>query len=290
MKIKFQNLACWLMCTCLIITATACSTTEKNSNKPVIAVSIVPEAFFVTAICKDHARVVIMIPSGSSPENYEPSAKEVADFQDADLYFSIGVPTEETNILPKLNQNTKRIALNDVVSKVYDERTFISGERDPHIWLSPKRAKVMVETIRDEMIALDPSHQSEYTLNAKELLNQLDAVDLEVKAALHGVKNAAFIVYHPAFGYLADDYGLTMYALEQEGKEATPEHLKKMIDFAKENNIKVLFYQAEIDSSQSRAFAEEIGGKTAMLSPLSADYINNLRTMAKTLAEGLGNE
>lgn len=78
-----------------------------------------------------------------------------------------------------------------------------------------------------------------------------------------------------------------MYALEEDGKEATAQHLEEMVDLAKEENIKVIFYQEEIDSSQSEAFAEEIGGKTIQLSPLAADYINNLKNMAQTMAEAM---
>ncbi|MPN61082.1 hypothetical protein SDC9_208816 [bioreactor metagenome] len=78
-----------------------------------------------------------------------------------------------------------------------------------------------------------------------------------------------------------------MYALEEEGKEATIEHLQDMIDLAKEENIKVVFYQEEIDSSQSESFAEEIGGKTTQLAPLAADYIGNLKKMAQIMGEAM---
>ncbi|MFI3250720.1 MAG: zinc ABC transporter substrate-binding protein, partial [Eubacteriales bacterium] len=84
-----------------------------------------------------------------------------------------------------------------------------------------------------------------------------------------------------------DDYGLTMYSLEQNGKEAVAEHMEELIDFAKENEIKVIFYQAEIDSSQSQTFADEIGGQTTQLAPLSPDYINNLANMATVMAEAM---
>jgi zinc transport system substrate-binding protein len=76
-----------------------------------------------------------------------------------------------------------------------------------------------------------------------------------------------------------------MYSLEEEGKEATPRHLADMIDLAKSENIKAIFYQEEIDSSQSKAFAEEIGGRTIQLSPLAADYLENLKAMAQLMAE-----
>lgn len=251
-----------------------------------IAVSIVPEQTFVEAVCGDLVDIVTLVPSGSSPENYEPTAQEMEKFSDASLYFSIGVPTEEANILPNVG-DIKVISLQDEVAAVYEDRTFESGERDPHIWLSPKRVKVMVETIAKEMSELDPDNKGTYEQNAADYIVKLDEVDQEIKDALKGVESKNFIVYHPAFGYIADDYGLKMYSLEEEGKEATAQHLQDMIDLAKKENIKVIFYQEEIDSSQSEAFAEEIGGKTIQLSPLAADYIDNLKNMAQTMGEAM---
>jgi len=259
-------------------------TSQKINEKPIIAVTIVPEQTFVKAICGDLADVITMAPPGNSPENYEPSPKEMEKFNKASLYFSIGVPTEEANILPKIG-NVKVIYLQNEVASVYKERTFASGGRDPHIWLSPKRVKVMIESITREMCKLDEANKNTYIKNAETYIKQLDELDKQISSILDNVKNKKFIVYHPAFGYFADDYGLQMYALEQDGKEATPQHLQEMIDLAKKENIKVIFYQEEIDSSQSEAFAEEIGGKAIQLSPLAADYIGNLKIMAETMTE-----
>lgn len=255
-----------------------------KEEKPIIAVTIIPEKTFVEAVCGDLVEVVTLVPPGNSPENYEPTPMEIEKFSKASLYFSIGVPTEEANILPNAG-DVKIIALQDKVSSAYEDRKFESGERDPHIWLSPKRVKVMVEVIADEMSKIDEANRETYEKNATAYIKQLDEVDKEISDALVGVKSKKFIVYHPAFGYIADDYGIEMYALEDEGKEATAKHLKEMIDLAKKENIKAIFYQEEIDSSQSEAFAEEIGGKTVQLAPLAADYIENLKKMAKIMAE-----
>jgi len=268
-----------------ILFVSGCSYNNKNeSNKPIIAVSIVPEQTFVKAVCGDLAEVIAMIPPGNSPENYELTPKEMEKFSKASIYFTIGVPTEEANILPNVG-NIKVFSLQNEVASVYADKTFDSGERDPHIWLSPKRVKIMIEAIASELSKLDPENEKTYNENAKAYNEQLGELDEQIKAALNGVQSKRFIVYHPAFGYLADDYGLTMYALEEEGKEATPQHLQEMIDLAKKEKIKAIFYQEEVDSSQSQAFAEEIGGKTIQLSPLAADYIGNLKNMAKTMAE-----
>ena len=259
---------------------------NNAAQKPIIAVTIVPEKAFVEAVCGDLAEVITMVPPGNSPANYEPTAQEMEKFSDASLYFSIGVPTEEANILPSIG-DIKVISLQDAVSAVYPDRTFEPDKRDPHIWLSPKRVIVMIETIANEMSELDSANAATYSENAQAYIAQLTALDEQITTALAGVQSKAFIVFHPAFGYLADDYGLTMYALEEDGKEATAQHLQEMIDLAKDENIKVIFYQDEIDSSQSEAFAEEIGGKTIQLAPLAANYIENLENMADTMAEAM---
>ncbi|MCI1930308.1 MAG: zinc ABC transporter substrate-binding protein [Clostridia bacterium] len=264
----------------------AASTSAEPKEKPIIAVTIVPEETFVKAVCGDLDDVITMVPPGNSPENYEPTPEQMEKFSKASLYFSIGVPTEEANILPNVG-DVKVVSLQGKVADVYPERKFESGERDPHIWLSPKRAEVMVATIAQELGKIDEANKDTYEKNAEAYINKLEDLDKEIKSSLEGVKSKKFIVYHPAFGYLADDYGLKMYALEDEGKEATPQHLQEMVDLAKKENIKVIFYQEEIDSSQSQSFAEEIGGKTIQLEPLAADYIDNLKRMAQTMAEAM---
>lgn len=256
---------------------------DDENVKNVIAVSIVPEEAFVKAVCGDLVTVVTMIPSGSSPANYEPTPMEIVNFSDAKIYFSIGVPTENQNILPNVTDQ-KVVKLNEIVKEEYDEIK-IADSRDPHIWLSPKRVIVMINTIAKEMVKLDPENKLIYEKNAKEYISKLEELDQNITNALEDVENKKFIVYHPAFGYLADDYDMEVYALEQDGKEATSVRLQEMIDFAKEENIKAIFYQAEIDSSQSQSFAEEIGGKTIMLEPLAFDYIENLEKMVNLILE-----
>ncbi len=290
-KKNFSIFISFMMITCLAFSTGSCNNKEKTKKtsgdtdaKPIIAVTIVPEQTFVEVVCGDLAEVITLVPPGNSPENYEPTPQLMEKFSKSSLYFSIGVPTEEANILPDAG-DIKVISLADEVAAAYPERTFESGGRDPHIWLSPKRVKVMIEGIAREMGKLDQANKEIYEKNAAVYIAQLDALDQQITSTLENVKNRKMIVYHPAFGYLADDYGLIMYALEEEGKEATAKHLQDMIDFAKKEEIKVIFYQEEIDSKQSEAFAEEIVGKTIQLAPLAADYIGNLKKMAETMAE-----
>ena len=274
----------------VVLSLFGCSTTtdKTDQNKLIVAVSIVPEQTFVQAVAGDLVEVITMIPSGSSPETYEPTPLEMEKFSDADVYFAIGVPAEETNILPNA-QGMNIVMLNEEVAKTYPT-LMLGDEADPHIWLSIKRVKLMITLIADELGRLDPDNQATYQQNAEAYIASLDDTDVMIRDLLANDVGSKFIVYHPAFGYFANEYGLEMFSLEEEGKEATPQHLQEMIDLAKSENIKVIFYQSEIDSSQSEAYAEEVNGIATQLEPLSGDYINNLIKMASTISEVLSEE
>ena len=260
---------------------------KKDGNKRLVAVSIVPQKTFVEAVCGDMVDVVVMVPPGNSPTNYEPIPKEMEQFSKAELYFAIGIPTESANIMTKAQgfDNMKIVKLQDEVAKVYPDREFAPGVRDPHIWLSPKRVQAMVDVIAREMSLLDADNKETYEKNAKLYILELERLGRQLQDNFSDIKIRKFIVFHPTFGYLADDYNLQMYTLEQNGKEATAPQLKEMIDFANEENIKVIFYQAEIYSKQAQSFAEEIGGKMMKLDPLAPDYINNLKSMSEMMIE-----
>ena len=259
---------------------------DKNEiSKDIISVAIVPEIEFVKVVAGDDFEIVTMIPPGASPENYEPTPLEKEKFEKSKIYFSMGVPTEENNILPNLSENTKLVKLDEEVRKYYEDLTFENGGRDPHIWLSPKRVEVMVLKIADTLSELKPENSQKYEENANKYIEELKNVSLEINDILANKENKKFVVYHPAFAYLADEFGLEMYALEEEGKEATAQSLQEKIDLAKEEGIKYIFYQAEIDSTQAKAYAEEIGGQTMMLSPLAENYIENLKEMANLLSK-----
>ncbi len=257
---------------------------EAQSDKITVAASIVPQETFVKKVGGDRVDIITMIPPGNSPANYAPSPQELTKFSEASIYFSMGVPADITNILPKakdFNSDIKIVKLFKRVSKVYPHREFAAGKRDPHIWLSPKRVQVMIQEIASELSKLDSENKKFYHENAEKYVKELKEVDKKIQKSLTNLKTKAFIVYHPAFGYFADEYGLNMVAIEKGGKKATPKRLQEIIDLARKKNIKVIFYQAEVDSKQSQALAEELGGRTIKLDPLSADYIQNLQKMAK---------
>jgi len=253
------------------------------------AVTIVPQKQFVQAVSGPNNQVVVMIPPGYSPGNYAPKPSELTKLSDSNIYFSIGVPADLQNILPKIKQfnpNIEITKLAELVGEKYEPRTFSNGGTDPHIWLSLKRVSYIIEIIRDKFIKLNPNREEFYRNNTEDYLEKIKKNDQKIREIIDKKENKYMLVYHPSFGYFAEEYGLEMISIEENGKKATAKHLQEIIDFARQNNINRIFYQAEIDSRQTEAVAEEIGAKLVKLDPLAGDYLNNLVEMAEKISGG----
>lgn len=270
----------------------------SESDKIMIGTSIIPLQTFVEAVTGDLAETEVLVPPGASPESYEPSPAKISRLSKASVFFGIDLPPE-AKMDRDIFSDTKFVDLADIVSDKLPDRYFSEGEhedgsedsehihsgRDPHIWLSPARAVIMVEAVAEEMKLLDPHNSEIYDSNAAEFIAKLQKLDKDIGDTLNGLKNKKIIVFHPSLGYFADDYGLEMLSLEDEGKEATAGHLTEMVDLARKEGISVIFTQAENAGMQPKVFADEIGGRVEVLDPLSGDYINNLYDIASKIAE-----
>lgn len=285
-----------LISTCACRAAEDQSQTDGTGSPLTVAVGIVPEASFVEAVAGDLVNVVTLVPPGCSPANYQPTTSEMQALSDAEIYFTLQMPTEQANILPKVsdfNSGIEIVDLRDAVLAVYpllntdgEEIESTEGESvDPHVWLSPKNAIVIVQTIADKLSAADEANKDTYQTNAARYIAELKALDSEIKDTVATLDCKSFLIYHAAYGYFAHDYGLTMTAIEIGGKQATAEELQSVIDYALANNIKTVFYQEEFDDSQAETVAEGIGGAVEKVAPLNPDYIQGLQDFIGALAK-----
>ncbi len=274
-----------ILCLILIFVLSACSDIKKN-DKLTVAVSIPPQAHFVKAVCKDKAEVITLIPAGASAESYEMSPKEITAFNQSDIYFSIGVPAEKNGILTHTNKNTK---LFDLTLSVDEKLPIvkIGDERDPHIWLSPKRVMLMIEEIEQQLSNIDPENSEFYKTNAENYINKLINLDKQIQKLFTEKKEKVFYISHPSYGYLAADYGLSMISLENNGHEATPKDLTEIINSSAKSGNRVIFCQEEASKKQAELVAKEIGGRVEVLKPLSYDYTKELLRAATLIAEAM---
>ncbi len=265
------------------------------------AVSIAPQAYLVERIAGQRAKVLVLVGPGRSPATYEPTPGQMAALSRARLYFRIGVPFEEA-FLPKLRANLpglpvvdlrQGIKLRQIEEHRHHERDkkaeagHQSGLKDPHIWLSPRRVKIMAATIHRHLSRLDPQGRDLYRRNLARLLSDLEALDQKLAAMLAPLKGRTMLVFHPAYGYLAADYHLKQKAIESGGKEPGPRSLARIVHEAREQGAKAIFVQPQFDRSRAESIARAIGGRVVPLDPLARDYIKNMESMAAAIAAAL---
>jgi zinc transport system substrate-binding protein len=263
-----------------------------------VAVSIPPQAFFVERIGGPYVRPMVVLPPGASPATYEVSPRQLAALGAARLYLSIGVPFERA-FLPRLAAKLPKLKIVSMAAGIKLRRlegrhqsghghAHGAGAPDPHVWLSPRLARVLAANTARALSALDPARAGTFRANLAKLEAELADLDAELARRLAPLKGRVFLVFHPAYGYFADAYGLKQEAVELEGKGPGPRRLAGLIDQAKAKGVKVIFVQPQFSPASAAALARAIGGVVVPLDPLSRDYLGNLRAMAHKVAQNLG--
>ena len=276
-----------------------CSEKQKSpaSDRPLLFVSILPQAGLAKAISGDLAEIRTLVGSGQSPHAYEPTARQLARLGDADALLTIGVPFEKhllKKIVPlypdlPIIEAQAGIALLDMPHEHHGEAcTHEQGEKDPHIWLSPMNAVAIAHNILLALKKVDPAHAAIYFENYQHLATELTALDADIREKLLPFKGSRFYVFHPSFGYFAAAYGLEQIPVELDGKAPSPRQLVALIEQAKADGVKVVFVQKQFPSEAARAMAEAINGAVVQLDPLAEDSIANLRLIADSMERALG--
>lgn len=263
---------------------------SQGQKKLSLFVTIPPQAYFVNKICGHRCTTVhVLIPSHMSPHAYDPTPRQVALLSEAQAYFTIGVPVEDV-LLPrikKMNKNLVTIPTQaGVEMRIMEHRGHHAGP-DPHIWLDPQRVKIIAQNIHWALTRLDPNGSESFSSQLKTFLEELDRLDGEVKRLLAPLKGMKMYVFHPAFGYFAEAYGLKQVPIEMEGKEPPARYLAQIIEEAKKDRVGAIFTQPQFSPKGVQTVARAINARVVFLDPLAFDYTNNLMKIAISIRENL---
>lgn len=275
----------------IILIASACGPqTPKQTEKPIVLVSILPQKTFVEKIAGDDFEISILIPHGANPTTYSILPAQMAQISDASIWFRMGYVGFELSWADKIiqaNPEMKVVDLSKGLDLMAARKNESTGELtgvDPHIWLSPTLVKKMVRSIRDELIALRPDRSEAYNLAYQQFIKEIDETDMQVKQLFKGFEGRKFISFHPSLSYFAREYGLVQFSFQQMGKEPTPSQVANLVNIARADNIKVIYIQSDFDRENARMFAQEIGGEIIQVWPLNPDWSQNLITMARLIS------
>jgi zinc transport system substrate-binding protein len=156
--------------------------------------------------------------------------------------------------------------------------------KDPHIWLSPRLLKIQAATMARTLGQLDPAHQGDYQRNLEAVVRELDDLDRAIAAKLVASRGKPFFVFHPAWGYFADDYGLRQVAIEVEGKDPTDQELTEVQRAARLAGAQIILVQPEISGRGARAVAAATGARVELADPLAYDVPASLLKVADLIA------
>lgn len=242
-----------------------------NDNRIIVTTSFYPIYFLTSQIGGDLVDVINLTPSGTEPHDYEPTARDIVRIRKSEILILNGGGLEVwgDEIKKSVKNNLSVIVLGDELIKdeLNDDE---GGMKDPHIWLSPVLAVKMAEKITSELGKIDSKNYDYYKSNLNTLKTRLFELDNEYKLGLSNCKKKDFVTSHSAFGYLANEYNLKQLSIAGISPEEEPssKQLAQVAQFARENEVKYIFFERLISPRLSEVVADEIGAKTLVLNPI----------------------
>ncbi|HEV7667481.1 MAG TPA: zinc ABC transporter substrate-binding protein [Thermoanaerobaculia bacterium] len=298
----------------LIIAAlAACAAGPPAAKAPTslvqVAVSVPPQAYFVDRIGGGRVAVQVMIPPGASETSYSPSPRQLVALSRARLYVKVGHPAFlfEANHIDRFLAGHREIRVVDMSEGI---EPILAGEEegrpetpgffgeehpahavhaggDPHVWVAPATVRVAAGNIARALSAADPEHAGQYRRNLGSFLAEIDALDREIRADLAASPTRRFMVYHPAWGYFARQYGLEQVAIETGGREPSAARLIEMIDRGRREGIRAIFVQRGFARKSAEVIAEALGGEVVVVDPMAYDWSASLRAATRAFRREL---
>ena len=261
-------------------------------------VSIAPLKPLVENILGDDFEISVLVPQGASPETFEPTPKQLREVETARFVFGTGLLEFEQSLLHRIARNEQIINLSHGIellagtcSHAHHAHTTTCEHGhhhahgiDPHIWCSPKALGKMAENTYNA-IAREMPDSTKYGERYTALCIKLLELDEEVTELCRQSPHSTFFIYHPALTYLARDYGLTQVAVEHEGKEPSAKHLSRIIEQARAEGVKHIFYQSEFPASSVEVICNDIGATAVEINPLEEDIFENIRHIVTLITE-----
>lgn len=277
------------------------------ADKPRIVATILPVHSLVAGLAGDTYETELLLPADASPHGYAMRPSEARRLQDADVVVWVG-PELETFLERPLRRAGERqiISLADDLDLellptraggVWERHRHDNhddhghdhnhdhnhdhdhghnqraGDYDNHLWLSPAIARAVTEQLADELAALDPEHADAIHANRDALLERIGALDAELAAQLEPVRDRAFIVFHDAYQYFEQHYGLNAAGSISLDPSRMPgaRRLAELRARAAVGDVVCLFTEPQFRPALAETVAEGTGTRLGVLDPVGAE-------------------
>lgn len=296
---------------CVVVLVACAAPVWALAAKVQVAAGVAPVAYFAKKIGGELIETALLVPAGADAHTYEPKPSQMRAVSGAALYLSAGLEFEEAWKARLKGANAKMLWVETDAglhklpmpqgheqhghhdtghnAKAAQDAHGGHDELDPHVWVSPAQARKMSASIAAALAKADPAHAAVYAANLTAFQKEIDALDAELKAIFAAVPadRRGFLVFHPAWGYFARDYGLTQTSIEFEGKEPSPKRLAAIVTQAKAKGARAIFVQPQMSQRTAGVIAKAVGAKLVVADPLAEDWAANLRQVGKGFREAL---
>ena len=291
-----------------------------------VVTSIKPLHSLTSCIMEGVGEPELIIDGVASPHNFQIKPSHAKMLQNADLVIWIGedlesfLPTALKSIpkdavvfelldqsgLKKLKFREKNIfeghddhghdehakKEDDHDDHGHDDHGHGHGSFDPHIWLDPANAKVIVKKITNQLSKIDKDNASTYKANSKKVIKDLDGLIKEVKNEIN--KDASFVVFHDAYQYFEKRFGLSVIGALTVNPDVMPgaEQLSEIREVIEHEKAKCIFSEPQFNPNIINSIASDTGVKTGVLDPLGANidkgknmYFDLIKDMSNSLKD-----
>jgi zinc transport system substrate-binding protein len=266
----------------------SCTSRSNEGDKVIVSVSILPQKFIAERIAGDDFHINVLVPSGSSPETYDPSPRQIEDLHKSAAYLKTGYLEIETIWLKKTSGRIPHLRIIDTSTGISliegDDHCAHHGGIDPHLWMSAKNMLIISRNMLDFFVSVNPGRKGFYQTNYETLATELRELDETTDQKLSGASQKRFLIYHPALAYFARDYGLHQIALEHEGKEPSVMYMRELTDLILRDNIRFLMIQNQFDTERAAQLARETGISLIRIDPLDYEWRQQYERIADIIS------
>lgn len=272
-------------------------------EKPVAVASISILADFVRAVAGTALVVETIVPIGGDPHVYEPVPSDARKLARAAIVFRNGVGLERwlDRLIGASSERRPVVTLTDGLTPVVEASGAYKGQPDPHMWMDPTLAARYVERIRDVLAQRYPAHAAEFRRNAAQYLQELGALDIEIRASVERIPlpRRKLVTTHDAYRYFSTRYGLELVAsiwgISTEAEPSAAE-VSRIVTAVRTSGVPAVFVETTVNPKLMQRIARDTGVRIG--APLYGDsvgapgsgaetYVAMMRANADAIAAGL---
>ena len=252
-------------------------------EKIAVVVGAAPQAGFVDVLGGDWVETAVLLPEGQDHQTYEPTPEQVQQAADAKV-VCLGILPFETQLAAQLREMGASAIIADIAKGI--ETRNLAAESgaepvpDPHVWLSPPLIEVQAKNITEALKQAAPRHEEDFDAYLANFLEEVAATHAKMQEVLAPLKGGTLYVFHPAFGYFGDTYGLKQEVAPGLMAPSAEGSVDDLVAAAREAGVRLMIANPGLSADAAKALGDATGAAVVPLDPMTRDVLRELARIA----------